>query len=250
MEYIFIYIIIFILGIVIGSFLNVCIYRIPKHEDIIKERSHCLKCGDSLKWYELIPLVSYILQGGKCRHCKTNISIQYPIIEFLNGAWYVVVFFYNGVKLDSLLFAICGSILIVLSIIDWRTFEIPFGCNLLIFFLGIVRLISDYKHWYIYVIGFFSVSGFFYLIYLFTERRGMGGGDIKLMAAAGLLLGFADIIVAMIIGCIAGAVIHVTLMTIKDKGRQLAFGPYLSLGIMISMIYGEELINWYLGFFR
>ena len=250
MEYILIITIIFILGIVFGSFLNVCIYRIPKHEDIIKERSHCLKCGNSLKWYELIPLVSYLLQGGKCRHCKANISMQYPLVEFLNGAWYVVVFFYNGVILDSLLFAICGSILIVLSVIDWRTFEIPFGCNLLIFFLGIVRLISDYKHWYIYVIGFFSVSGFFYLIYLLTERRGMGGGDIKLMAAAGLLLGFADIIVAMIIGCIAGAVIHVTLMRIKDKGRQLAFGPYLSLGIMISMIYGEELINWYLGFFR
>lgn len=250
MEYIILYIMIFLIGISIGSFLNVCIYRIPKKEDMVFERSHCMSCGNVLKWYELIPLFSFLVQGGKCRNCKTKLSVQYPLIELLNGLIYVWIFMAKGFHPESILFCICASVLIVISVIDWRTYEIPFGCNIVIGILGIVRVILDLAHWYDYVIGFFAVSGLFLIIYWITKGRGIGGGDIKLMAAAGLLLGWQNILLALMIGSIAGSVIHLTLMKVQGKDRVLAFGPYLAFGIFISMLYGNNLITWYLSMFN
>lgn len=250
MEYIILYIMIFLIGISIGSFLNVCIYRIPKKEDIVFERSHCMSCGNVLKWYELIPLFSFLVQGGKCRNCKTKLSVQYPLIELLNGLIYVWIFMAKGFQPESILFCICASVLIVISVIDWRTYEIPFGCNIVIGILGIVRVILDLAHWYNYVIGFFAVSGLFLIIYWITKGRGIGGGDIKLMAAAGLLLGWQNILLSLMIGSIAGSVIHLALMKIQGKDRVLAFGPYLAFGIFISMLYGNDIITWYLGMFH
>lgn len=250
MEYIILYIMIFLIGMSIGSFLNVCIYRIPKKEDIVFERSHCMSCGNVLKWYELIPLFSFLVQGGKCRNCKTKLSVQYPLIELLNGLIYVWIFMAKGFQPESILFCICASVLIVISVIDWRTYEIPFGCNIVIGILGIVRVILDLAHWYNYVIGFFAVSGLFLIIYWITKGRGIGGGDIKLMAAAGLLLGWQNILLALMIGSIAGSVIHLTLMKVQGKDRVLAFGPYLAFGIFISMLYGNNLITWYLSMFN
>lgn len=250
MEYIILYIMIFLIGISLGSFLNVCIYRIPKKEDIVFERSHCMSCGNVLKWYELIPLFSFLVQGGKCRNCKTKLSVQYPLIELLNGLIYVWIFMAKGFQPESILFCICASVLIVISVIDWRTYEIPFGCNIVIGILGIVRVILDLAHWYDYVIGFFAVSGLFLIIYWITKGRGIGGGDIKLMAAAGLLLGWQNILLSLMIGSIAGSVIHLALMKIQGKDRVLAFGPYLAFGIFISMLYGNDIITWYLGMFH
>ena len=250
MEYIILYTLIFLIGISIGSFLNVCIYRIPKKEDIVFERSHCMSCGNVLKWYELIPLFSFLVQGGKCRNCKTKLSVQYPLIELLNGLIYVWIFMAKGFQPESILFCICASVLIVISVIDWRTYEIPFGCNIVIGILGIVRVILDLAHWYDYVIGFFAVSGLFLIIYWITKGRGIGGGDIKLMAAAGLLLGWQNILLSLMIGSIAGSVIHLALMKIQGKDRVLAFGPYLAFGIFISMLYGNDIITWYLGMFH
>lgn len=250
MEYIILYIMIFLIGISIGSFLNVCIYRIPKKEDIVFERSHCMSCGNVLKWYELIPLFSFLVQGGKCRNCKTKLSVQYPLIELLNGLIYVWIFMAKEFQPESILFCICASVLIVISVIDWRTYEIPFGCNIIIGILGIVRVILDLAHWYDYVIGFFAVSGLFLIIYWITKGRGIGGGDIKLMAAAGLLLGWRNILLALMIGSIAGSVIHLTLMKVQGKDRVLAFGPYLAFGIFTAMLYGNEIITWYLGMFH
>ena len=250
MEYIILYIMIFLIGISIGSFLNVCIYRIPKKEDIVFERSHCMSCGNVLKWYELIPLFSFLVQGGKCRNCKTKLSVQYPLIELLNGLIYVWIFIVKGFCPESILFCICASVLIVISVIDWRTYEIPFGCNIIIGILGIVRVFLNLAHWYDYVIGFFAVSGLFLIIYWITKGRGIGGGDIKLMAAAGLLLGWQNILLSLMIGSIAGSVIHLALMKIQGKDRVLAFGPYLAFGIFISMLYGNDIITWYLGMFH
>ena len=250
MEYIILYIMIFLIGISIGSFLNVCIYRIPKKEDIVFERSHCMSCGNVLKWYELIPLFSFLVQGGKCRNCKTKLSAQYPLIELLSGLIYVWVFMAKGFQPESILFCICASVLIVISVIDWRTYEIPFGCNIIIGILGIVRVFLNLAHWYDYVIGFFAVSGLLLIIYWITKGRGIGGGDIKLMAAAGLLLGWQNILLSLMIGSIAGSVIHLALMKIQGKDRVLAFGPYLAFGIFISMLYGNDIITWYLGMFH
>ena len=236
-------------GIIIGSFLNVCIYRIPKNESIVVVRSHCMSCGKQIKWYDLVPLISFLILRGKCRYCKTKLSWQYPAVEALNGILYGIIVLVNGFNATSILYCLATSALLVLSVIDWRTYEIPPSLNIFIGILGIIRLALDYTHWYNYFIGFVSVSGFLLLILLITKGRGMGGGDVKRMAAAGLLLGWKLIILSLGLGCILGSVIHITLMHVTDKDRVLAFGPYLSLGIFISMVYGNQLIEWYLHMF-
>lgn len=245
----FLIVIITIYGVIIGSFLNVCIYRIPKNESIVTHRSHCMNCGKQIKWYDLVPLISYLVLGGKCRCCKTKLSSQYPLVEFLNGFGYALIVIANGVNLTSILYCLCTSALLALSVIDWRTFEIPAAFNIFIGILGIIRLLTDLEHWYIYAIGLVSVSGFLYLLFLSTKGRGIGGGDIKLMAAAGLLVGWKYIILSLGLGCVLGSIIHVILMKVQKKDRVLAFGPYLSLGIYISMICGNQIIEWYLNTF-
>jgi len=240
-----IYIIIFIFGIVLGSFLNVCIYRIPKQEDIVKARSHCMQCDHLLGWYELIPLFSYLFQGGKCRACKCNLSVQYPLIEAANGIAYVLIFIINGMNVDSLLYCLLISALIVLSVIDWRTYEIPVGINYFIFVLGVARTVLHYKDWVNHVIGFFAVSAVLYLIIVVTKGRGIGGGDMKLMAVCGLFLGWKEIILAFLLGCIIGSVVHIIRMRVTKCDHVLALGPYLSVGVVLAMLWGSQWITWY-----
>ena len=240
------YIIIFVFGLVIGSFINVCICRIPRKESIVNKRSHCESCGYQLKWYDLIPVFSYLCLGGKCRNCKAKISVQHLVIEVLNGALYLLVFFVCGVSVESLLYCLAGSALLALSIIDFRTFEIPVGFNYFIGVLGIIRVITDIQNWSEYVIGFVAVSAFLYLLYIISKGRAIGGGDIKLMAACGLLIGWKLIILAFLLGCIVGAVIHVIRMRVSGEEHVLAMGPYLSLGVMIAALWGNAFLSWYL----
>lgn len=247
---IFIYILTFVFGIVIGSFVNVLIYRLPAHENIATENSHCMSCNHKLNWYDLFPLFSWIFLGGKCRYCKAKISVQYPLVELINGIGYALIFLCNGINVTSGCYAIAFSMLVALSVIDWRTYEIPFGLNIAILVCGIINLAFNYHDFLYYLIGMVSVSGFLYILYLLTGGRGIGGGDIKLMFAAGLLLGWKHIILALILGCIIGSIVHIILMKVCDKGRMLAFGPYLSVGITISMLCGNQLLNWYLGIFK
>ena len=243
------YIILFLYGIVIGSFLNVCIYRIPKQENIAKVRSHCMQCDHQLKWYELIPLFSYLLQGGKCRVCKTKISVQYPLIEGANGILYVFIFMINGINVDSLLYCLLTSTLLVLSVIDFRTYEIPIGINYFILVLGVLRTVLHNTHWAEHVIGFFAVSVVLYIIIIATKGRGIGGGDMKMMAVCGLFLGWKEIILAFLLGCIIGSVVHVIRMRVTKCDHVLALGPYLSIGVFISMLWGAQWISWYFGQF-
>lgn len=243
------YIAIFLFGIVIGSFLNVCIYRIPKKEDIVKISSHCMSCNYQLKWYDLVPLFSYIFLRGRCRKCKTKLSVQYPLIEGLNGILYVLVVAVNGVSIESLLYCFMFSALITLSVIDFRTYEIPLGINLFILALGLIRVGVDYTNFLNYLIGFLSVSGFLYLLFLITKGRGIGGGDIKLMAVSGLMIGWKCNILALALGCIIGSVTHLIRMKVSKEDHVLALGPYLSVGIMIATLWGNDFLQWYFAAF-
>ncbi len=241
--------IIFLYGIVIGSFLNVCIFRIPKKENIATIGSHCMSCNHSLKWYDLVPLMSWLCLGGKCRYCRAKISVQYPLIEAINGFGYVLIFCINGYNVDSILLALMFSALVVLSVIDLRTFEIPPQINLFILGIGIIRAILDYENIVSHLIGLVCISGFLLLLIVVTNGRAMGGGDVKLMAAAGLVLGAKQIILAFFLGCIIGSVIHLIIMKVCNKGNQLAFGPYLSAGIVIAMLFGNQMTDWYFSLF-
>ncbi len=243
------YFMVFLYGIIIGSFLNVCIYRLPLQENIVTTRSHCMKCGYQLRWYDLVPLFSYLLLGGRCRKCKEKISVQYPLIEALNGFFYVLIVAVCGVSIESLLYCLLVSALIVLSVIDFRTYEIPVGINYFIAALGVVRVATDYTNWLQYLIGMICVSGFLLVLYWLTNGHGIGGGDIKLMAASGLLLGWQMNLLAFVLGCIIGSVIHVLRMRFSKAENVLALGPYLAAGIVISALWGADLIEWYLSLY-
>ncbi len=233
-------------GLCVGSFLNVCIFRIPREESIVTGPSHCMSCGERLKWYELIPVFSFLMQGGRCRHCKAKLSPQYPLIEAANAAGWVICLFVKGFSIEFFLGCGLFSALLTLAVIDARTMEIPFGINVFIFILGLVRLFTDLNNWPLYLIGFAAVSGFFLLVYLITGGRGIGGGDIKLMAAAGLLLGWKNILLSLMIAAIVATVVHLIRMAIVKAGKMLAFGPYLSIGIFIAFLFGDIVINWYM----
>lgn len=240
------YIIIFIFGITIGSFLNVCIYRIPLGESIVTAPSHCMTCGWKLKWYDMVPVFSWLVLGGKCRNCKSKISVQYPIIEGVNGILYVMICAVNGLEWSSVIYCFMASALLVLSIIDWRTYEIPFGINVFLFVLGVAMTILDRGNLAEHLIGMICVSGLLGILYLLTGGRAIGGGDIKLMFACGLLLGWELILLAFFLGCIIGSVVHIIRMSVKKAGRMLAMGPYLSAGILLAALWGNAWINWYL----
>jgi leader peptidase (prepilin peptidase)/N-methyltransferase len=243
---VFLNIIIFLFGIVIGSFLNVLIYRIPKGEDFVKIRSHCMNCGYELQWYDLIPIFSWIALGGKCRKCKTRLSVQYPAIEALNGALYVLTFVRYGLSITTLLYCFMFSALLALSVIDFRTYEIPIGFNVFILALGLIRVVTDYNNWLQYLIGFLAVSAPLLILYYATGGRGIGGGDVKLMAVCGLVIGWKLILLSLGLGCIIGSIIHVIRMKVSKADRVLAMGPYLSIGILIATLWGEAMIEWYL----
>ena len=238
-----------VLGLCVGSFCNVLIFRLPKGEEFVKTPSHCMTCGHPLRWFELIPLFSWLAQGGKCRACKVRLSRQYPVVEAVNALLWALAAAVCGTDyLRCGLLCLLSSVLVVIAVIDWRTFLIPNGLNLAILVLGLVRLATDRDDWLNYLIGMVSVGGLFLLLHLLTGGRGLGLGDVKLMGAAGLLLGWMNILLAMVIGSLSGAVIHSVRMR-RGADRKLAFGPYLAFGIWVAALFGDGIWNAYLSLF-
>jgi leader peptidase (prepilin peptidase)/N-methyltransferase len=205
-----------------------------------------MSCGYHLQWFDLIPVLSWLVLRGRCRKCGEKISIQYPLVELTNGLVWMALTAVYGFGIHAVCLCIASSSLLVLSVIDWRTYEIPLSCNLVILAAGIANLMADPAHLISYLIGMVSVSLILYLIVVFSKGRAMGGGDVKLMFAAGLLLGWQNIVLAFFLGCILASVIHTARMKLSGEDRVLAFGPYLSLGIWISMMWGQKMIQWYL----
>ena len=236
-------------GVCIGSFLNVLVFRIPKEEEFVKTSSHCQSFNHVLKWYDNIPLLSYILLRGKCRYCKAHISIQYPIVEGVNALLWLCIYLKYGVSLETLIYCLLTSSLLALSIIDERYFRIPNQFNIFNGFLGVVMCIVGImqgNNGASHFIGMFSISSFLMLLYFITGGKGIGAGDIKLMMTCGLVVGWKMIIIGFLLGCILAIIIHIIRMKVSNKTHKLAFGPYLSMGIFLSMFIGEFLMNLYL----
>lgn len=241
---------VFVFGLIIGSFLNVCIYRIPKKESIVMDSSHCPFCNSRIKHFDLIPVFSYLILGGKCRNCRTKISVRYPVVELLNAILYMVCFWHYGWVYHIIPKCILCSVLIVISFIDFDTKEIPNGSVLIILICGMINIWLDPGlTWINGLIGFFAASLPMFLIALISGG-GMGGGDIKLMAAAGLFLGWSNILTAFFIACLVAGFTGLVLILTKKKGRKdkIPFGPFLAFGILLTMFYGNEMITRYLQF--
>lgn len=235
-----------LMGLCVGSFCNVLIYRLPLGEDFVRTRSHCMSCGHVLSWYELIPMVSFLVQRGRCRACGARLSLQYPAVELTNAAaWLACGLLFRGDPLRAALYCAMSSLLLVAAVVDGRTLEIPNGLNLAILLLGAVQLAADVWHWPDYLIGSVCVSLPLLLLHLASGGAMIGLGDVKLLAAAGLLLGWRRILLALALGSIIGTAVHLARMC-RGAGRRLAFGPYLAAGIWLSALLGDRAIAAYL----
>ncbi len=249
---------VFLFGIVIGSFLNVLIYRMPLGLDFKKGSSFCPNCKHELKWYDLFPLFSWIFLGGKCRYCKAKISPIYPIVEALNGILWVLAFvFYTDCHLNFALLGVflVSSALIVVFCIDWKHQIIPDSMWVTVLIGGILvyiqEIIDNGFNWRALVgrvVGFFLVSTLLYILGA-IYKGGMGGGDIKLMAAAGFLLGWRNVLVALMFGSLLGVLCMAVQKSLKksDMKKAVPFGPHLSVGILFALYFGTPLLNWYVG---
>lgn len=251
----------FVLGLIIGSFLNSVIYRLEKKESIIKKRSYCPFCKKKLSWLELIPLMSFIFQKGRCRHCKKNISLQYPLVEFFTGLIFVLIgiYFFDFTVLsviNTCYLLLVSCFLIVIFVYDLRHYIIP---NELIYPAILVAVIwqlasiiflrnTSYEILTTFLSSFLA-GAFFLFIVLISKGRWMGAGDIKLVLFMGMVLGWPNILAALFLAFLIGAIISIILIIFKKKKLQseIPFGPFLSLATFITIFWGNVLIEWYIG---
>ena len=242
-----------IIGLVVGSFLNVCIYRIPKGESVSYPPSHCGSCNHKLSSIDLMPILSYVLLKGRCRYCRKSISPQYPLIESLNSILYMLIYMKYGHSIISIKFFIFASLVIVIGMIDYKTQDVYTSTTVFGTIFGIIFVILQiviFKEGSSDLIaGCLIGSAIIGAIVFLT--RGMGEGDIEIAGLCGLFLGtrliLLDLFIAVIIGGIAGIIILA--LKLKDRKDSIAFGPCIAIGALISMLFGNEIINMYLKMF-
>jgi leader peptidase (prepilin peptidase) / N-methyltransferase len=239
-------------GLMIGSFLNVCIYRLPRRESIVFPASHCTNCGQAIAWYQNLPVVSWLVLRGRCAKCGDRISILYPIVELLTGFVFVAHYYWLGPTLlliPRLIFA-CG--LIVLAFIDLRHRILPNPITLGGTVLGFLFSLVLPPGWLASLAGILLGGGVLFLIgevYLRLRGiEGMGMGDVKMLAAIGAFLGWKAVIVTLVLSSLSGALVGFLLLVIRkgDMKYQLPFGTFLAGSALVASLFGDALINWYL----
>jgi len=268
------YLIIFLFGLVIGSFLNCVIFRLEKGESFLKGRSYCPNCRHQLSWQDLVPVFSLLFLRKKCRYCQKPISWQYPLVEIITGIIFVLIFWKLGLmnylgfgirNLEFIYYLIISSLLIVIFVYDLKYYIIPDGVVFsaigIVFLYNLGFMIWNlFGHW---SLGFgilnplinpllsaIFASLFFLVIFLVSRGKWMGFGDVKLAFFMGLFLGFPKILTALFLAFFIGAIIGVCLIIFGKKkfSSEVPFGPFLVMGTFLALLFGEKLINWYLGF--
>ncbi|MCX8119150.1 MAG: prepilin peptidase [Desulfobacterota bacterium] len=242
-----------VFGAIVGSFLNVCIHRLPKEESIVRPGSYCPRCQAPIKAYDNIPILSYLFLRGRCRSCKEKISIQYPIVEALTALSSLSLFATFGVSWNYLYYFLFVAALIAITVIDLYHQIIPDVISLPGIGVGLLgSLIVPNITFSNALIGALAGGGSLFLVgmvyqWLF-KREGMGGGDVKLLAMIGAFLGWKSVFLTILLSSFIGSVIGVTIILLKGKDFKYAipFGPFLALGAIISLFWGEHLIRWYL----
>jgi leader peptidase (prepilin peptidase)/N-methyltransferase len=259
----FFYIWVFSLGAIVGSFLNVCISRLPENQSIVKPRSRCPKCESSIAWYDNLPIISFIILRAKCRNCGEPISFQYPAVELLTAVLFVLIM-HNFTNVPSMvIYMVFTCALVVITFIDLEHYIIPDEISLPGVVIGLLlsllpETITDGQLVTSSVvdslIGCVVGGGLLYLTALFSlvafKKEGMGGGDIKLLAMVGAFLGWKMALMTIVVGSVFGAFVGVALilLRLKERGGYIPFGPYLALGAFLSMMWGDQILTAYLSF--
>ena len=239
---------VFCFGLAVGSFANVCIHRLPRKESVVFPGSHCPACSAAVRPLDNIPVISYIALGGKCRDCATRISPIYPVIETVTAVLLLAGFFKFGPSFDFLVYAVVAPALVIITAIDIEHQIIPDVITLPGIALGLV--VGTYTIGYAdSLLGFFAGGGLFYLLAVLSNG-GMGGGDIKYIAAVGALLGWQKVLLVIFIGALLGSVFGVFQITVQKKSRKslIPFGPFLATGTLVTLFYGNSLIRLYLDY--
>ena len=252
-----------LLGLCVGSFLNVVIYRLPNNMSLANPPSHCPKCNARIRWYDNIPLLSYIILGGKCRHCKERISFRYPFVELLNMAlWFLCLMLFTnfilpGNPMNWLRFifsCIVCSTLICIFFCDYDHMEIPEIFQGILLVCGLVLLLDgvNTENIMLKVFGAIGAGALFIIVNLvyklIKKRDGIGFGDVELVFCAGLILGGYKMIFALVVSCVVGGIALAIYAAVrKEKGREYPFAVLLVAGITLSLFVGDFVANWYLG---
>jgi leader peptidase (prepilin peptidase) / N-methyltransferase len=247
------YVIAFALGALIGSFLNVCIHRLPRGESLVWPSSHCPGCGARIAPFDNIPLLSYAFLRGRCRSCHQRIARRYPLVELINGLGYVLILWHFGLSPAAFVYAVLFSALVVITWIDLSHQIIPDVITLPGTVLGLVAgstilPVGPFNS----LAGMFLGAGILWVLawvspYVFG-KEGMGGGDVKLMAMTGAFLGWKAALMTIMLGAVIGSVVGLALimMRIMRRDEYVPFGPFLALGAIFSLFFHHELITWYL----
>ncbi|MGL5414627.1 MAG: prepilin peptidase [Clostridium sp.] len=238
-----------IIGLILGSFFNVCILRIPKGESIVYPPSHC-SCGHILKWYELIPVLSWIGLKGRCRKCKEKISFQYPLIEILTAVIFVIIFLFFGFSINTIKFLVLFSILLIDSIIDIKTQEVYFSISIVAFIFGIIFNIvgilqgGSLEQSIISVIIAIVLMG---IIYLGSKKfEGFGLGDVEIIVFISLYVAPSNLVVVIFLAIILGGIYSIGLLLKGERGRRIAFVPFIAVGALIGVTFGTQLLDMYI----
>ena len=246
------YVIVFLFGAVIGSFLNVCIYRLPREESVAWPASRCPSCGKPIAIYDNVPILSYLILQGRCRVCQVPISIQYPLVEVANALGYLMVFEMFGFTGVACVYAGLLSALIVITGTDLSHTMIPDAVTLPGIVVGLLcATVILPIGWVDSLLGMALGGGLLWALawaspYVFG-KEGMGGGDIKLMAMVGAFIGWKPVLLAIMIGSFLGSVVGVGLMAlgIMRRDQYIPFGPFLAAGSLLALLFHQPLFDWY-----
>lgn len=258
----FFYFIIFLFGLIVGSFLNCIIYRLEKGESFLKGRSYCPHCKHILTWLDLIPIFSYLILKGRCRYCQEKISLQYPLVELSTGILFLLIYSADrgSTSICSLgyvcFYWVLTAFLIIIFVYDLKHYIIPdkvvYPAIAIALIFNLQFLISNQFLIFNYsILSAIGVASFFLLIVLISKGQWMGIGDIKLAFLMGLFLGFPNILVALFLTFFLGAIIGLGLIIVGKKTlkSEVPFGPFLVTGTFLAMFWGEKMIQWYLNLF-
>lgn len=241
---------IFLFGLVFGSFYNVVGLRVPQKESIVHPPSHCLKCQRRLTALDLVPVLSYVFLGGKCRGCGNKISWVYPVIELMTGVLFAFAYWQLGWGIELIVAFLFISLLVIIVVSDLAYMLIP--DKVLVFFLPVLaigRVLSPLTPWWDSLVGAVVGFGILYIIAVLSNG-GMGGGDIKLFFLIGLVLGTIDTLLTLFLAAVIGMIVGITMLSKNKQGRKtpIPFGPSIALAAVIVYFYGDLLINWYISF--
>ncbi|MFH1860311.1 MAG: prepilin peptidase [bacterium] len=251
---------IFIIGAMLGSFFNVCIHRLPRGEGLMFPGSHCPCCNNPIKPWENIPILSYILLRGRCNHCKEKISGRYIAVETLTGILYLGLFLRFGLGFDFFYFLFFVSVLVVITFIDFEHFLILNKITYPSMVIGLIACLIE-KDLVDGMIGLLVGAGIIYFIVVVSaivlkminhpckEDGGMGLGDVKLAGVMGVFLGWKFVLVALFLACLFGSIVGLVLILsgLKKRTDYIPFGPYLALGSLVVVLWGERILGWYIG---